>query len=373
MRNTSQQCSMYLRVSLVVLLMCLPSATLQQQTIPRPNYGLVFEPLYEIQMSTSYWYHTIAIDVMKLFKVEKFDIVSCKDMHHTLMLNDGTYMGFNENETCNIICNAIEMYNNLRNRLADVIKYRNSTLGSMFHKVTTRHKRYSLFSGIGKIYEFLFGVLTEDDQLNMDAIESRFNQITGVMHRGTKELTSYRTQTDTRISNLWKAINVTSYMTQFLANNFSTTTRELTFAIQQTNRENSRLYLTIQRNRLMDSYLHYLNLHVHGLHLYITEMENFISALDSLKQNYLPSYLVNAHDLENILSYVQSTLQSEYPTYKLVYESLEYYYNTPQAFSVTSDRYLYIHIKLPLHDLSAIYRLYSVLTVPIPLFKNSTS
>ena len=337
--------------------------------IVRPNYGTIFERVSRVQLTTSYWYHTIGIKLPGELPVLSYNLSLCE--------NQDTQGVSPDHASCAVMGQLFRMSHTMADHLLKIAHRQNETLNFMLNKPSKRMKR-GLFNFIGEMRSFFEGVATEDElytfQGNMELIETRLNDITGVMMKGNQELVSYRTTIDTRINSVWAAINETADMLRTLSNHmnvlaehFNTALADIVFQQQLQQKE-------IAHQILQDSYMHAFNIrNLHTLQMVIVELESFIIALGKLNEGYLSPYLVSTSDLQILIDYVSETLHENYPSYSLAHTRPEKYYEMKDVISVNSGEYLYIQLRMPLQDVNMHYTLYSVKTIPLSLTTDPSS
>ena len=197
----------------------------EEQFIVKPNYGTMFERIARIQLTTSHWYHTVAIKLPGELPILSHNLSLCDEQSN---LGIALPYGGKDLVPCAVMRRLLQMSHLMANRLLDIAHRQNDTLQYLLSQPTKRPRR-GLFNFIGEMRSFFEGVATEDEiqtfRDNMDLIETRLNEITGVLMRGNEELVSYRTTMDTRLNNVWTAINETSDMLKELSTQMNNLTR----------------------------------------------------------------------------------------------------------------------------------------------------
>lgn len=344
------------------------------QFIVKPNYGTMFERIARMQLTTSNWYHTIAIKLPGELPVLSHNLSVCDEQSDLeSFLSDENV----DSVPCAIMGRLFRMSHMMANRLLDVARRQNETLQYLLSQPSKRSKR-GLFNFIGKMRSFFEGVATEDEiqtfQDNMDLIETRINDISGVLMKGNEELVSYRTTIDTRLNNVWTAINETADMLEAVSNQMNYLTQRFNTGFAELIFKQRRHQMELAHEILYDSYMHAFNIrNLHTLQMVISELDSFIMALGKLNEGYLSPYLVSTSDLQLLIDYVSDTLRAKYPSYVLTHTRPENYYEIKDVISVRSGQYLFIQLRMPLQDVNMHYTLYSVKTIPLSLHSKTSS
>ena len=182
-------------------------------------------------------------------------------------------------------------------------------------------------------------------QDNMDLIETRLKDISRVLMKGNEKLVYYRTTIDTRLNNVWMAINDTADMLKAVSNQMNNLTRQFNTGFAELIFTQRRQQMELAHEVLYDSYMHAFNIiNLYTLQMVISELDSFIMALEKLNEKgYLSPYLVSTSDLQLLIDYITDTLRKNYPSYVFTAHSRpEKYYEIKDVISVRSGQYLFI-------------------------------
>ena len=76
----------------------------------------------------------------------------------------------------------------------------------------------------------------------------------------------------------------------------------------------------------------------------LSELDDFLDALDNLSNNQLSHSVVSAEVMQVLITHVQQVLERDYPDYELVVSQVHDYYNLPISTFACKDKTLVIHI-----------------------------
>ena len=228
-----------------------------------------------------------------------------------------------------------------------------------------RHKR-AILGFVGEIAGGFFGLATEDDvnQLaeavntlneNQIAVKKEFDVFKGQM---LSVLNLHDKRLDTFADTLNKTLDKMQLMARLIRRSH---------AIQQLETLYDRFFL----ETTLEAIAEYSVLQ-NAMTLYLSSIQDRITALGWLNQHYLSPELVGTNDLRKALRRIQPVLQSQYTPFKFAFPNFNYFYSVPSTSYMSDDKYLYVQIKIPLTVLASNYHVYEIFSVPMRASKGQT-
>ena len=103
----------------------------------------------------------------------------------------------------------------------------------------------------------------------------------------------------------------------------------------------------------------------------LSELDNFLDALDNLSNNQLSHSMVPPRQINDLISYVKEVLSTTYPNHELVVSEVQDYYNLPFSTFACQGNTLIIYISFyikPIKQKSL--HIYDIKTIPVPYHMN---
>ncbi|CAH1803076.1 unnamed protein product [Owenia fusiformis] len=105
------------------------------------------------------------------------------------------------------------------------------------------------------------------------------------------------------------------------------------------------------------------------------ELRIRIKAIENLIKGYITPELIAPASINKALYKVKQHLNQKYPTFKMVYSDVSFYYKTVGATFTYTDKLLYVNIRIPLTSVPFMLNVYHVISMPvhIPPTEKSTN
>ncbi|XP_071092604.1 uncharacterized protein [Haliotis cracherodii] len=324
--------------------MLLTPATLasDDNIIQRINYGVIFKPISQIQFASEYWRHTYQLDIPSTFHIPS--ISGC----------------YHDNTTCQLVKLIHTQLNSIKMRcsamLNETVFQINQILPISSFPEGQRSKR-ALLGFIGPLSKSLFGTATTNDvnilAKHINALTKHASLIGNALTEHELKLTSIMANEDTRFSNALKGIKINHEAIRYATASIKASYDNLQNAYVSLS---SVLLHQIEQAALIEHKL----------------QEFKLGTLDLLKGKLSP-LLISPAILSKTISHVQHLLKTKYNGFKLLHTDVQFYYNNAKfLYARTKSSKLYVTVKFPLAPSDATFKLYKIISMPVPV-NESTS
>ena len=222
-------------------------------------------------------------------------------------------------------------------------EHRNNQTRSRSHR--------SVLPVIGDISSSVFGTATERDVkhlrkhlINMYQQNQRMSK---TFQQQENNLASYMTAVDDRISNAMHGIEENHKL-------FHNITEEMQITLESTMHVWS---------KLSDVTLQYIK-NTQQLEL---RMQQIAVGVQEIINGKLSPFLIPVSTINETLNHLKDLLNTKYPEFHIVNTNMNYYYETLTVNTVRSGNTIFITISIPISSSHNIFKLYQVLSFPVPL------
>ena len=113
------------------------------------------------------------------------------------------------------------------------------------------------------------------------------------------------------------------------------------------------------------------NLLYHEYHGLVNEQMQGVSRL--VHENKLSPLLVSPVEISKLFDHITKHLQENYPRYKIAVSDPNILYQTPGIAYTWDDDFMYIQVRIPIAAYNSKYKVYEVMSMPLPIVSNDTS
>lgn len=324
------------------------------QTKNRINYGVLFNHEGILDNASQSWIHTYEIQLP-----HPDDIV--KELMNPLC----ALLTSNHKTACEHYKGNLRQLGRMRDELKESIKMttariielvKDDRLKPKFDK--PRHTR-SLLPFVADISSKLFGFATEKQlqtlQSHMQFMTNQSNKITHAFQQQSKQLTSFMTQTDDRITNAVKAIENNNQMIML----FNADYANFEHTVDDLQKHWSTTLQLFAREMLV-----------------LTQIEQryqeIFYGVSTLITHQLSPQLIPVAQLMETIKNVSHILQVQYPEFRVVNTNPNFYYNDVTVIFGYHNDSIYINIPFPIATNSLHYDLFRITTVPVSINESSS-
>ena len=315
-------------------LMLCSGSVMGKQQVQRLNYGVVFEPQNQLQLSGEVWLHTFEIPLPEGIDLQ--NAFACKK------------------ESCQSISNLLQEIRQIRHSIKTMIT---STLDSIKKLIPerqlinrNRHRR-SVLPFIGDISWSIFGTATVKDVERMARHINFLNKISTklikVVEQHENDLSSSMTASDERTNDIAKGLHENSLAITQIENqlNVSLINMEKTFS-----KVSGFLTEQIEKSRQLESLF-----------------EELLEGVYDLVKGKLSPHPIKADTMLKTLQDIQSILDKKFPGFHLVYKNPSLIYHYIGTIFARKGSSLYVSVKFPISPFRRPLDLFKVKTFPIPV------
>jgi hypothetical protein len=342
------------------LLMCI-LGVLAQDHIVHPNIGVILHKVKEITIDPMIWHHTIAIPLFQNVSLGS-PIMRCQNQSPS----DDCF----EVEDA-FVSEILDLYDALRyNIVSDLIERQNTKdiISLNSNEQRNRQKR-GWFDIIGKAAKKVIGVATQQDlqilNNHMQKLAILVKEQSNSRKFESENLHSFEVQMAHRINN---TIAHVSYLEDFVKQGFESTKRLKYLLMNKLKipERVSEIESFLEKSNRVNVLLHQYDIHIEGLEQVHRKTEAITIAMDQLLQGRLDANIISPSELHDILSSVDSKLQSQSSS-KSVSTDVKSYYKHNHLTTCTHDgKSLFIKLKIPIGSESTTFDLYELEAVPVP-------
>ena len=361
----------FIKYGWIILLILAPSKT---EFISRINHGVFYTSEGYILTHSSVWRHTYSIDLPKV-DIRMIEEQSCPPSVDNSL-----------NPDCEIKNSIIKNVNWVRtyvhHLVAEIKKKTENIVHSNLHRRSThgtqskgrirRHTYFGnhstphmksrskrgLFDFLGDAANALFGVATdgeiEDLRGHLNLVSRKVNRNSDNINMIASTLNSYMNKTSHTMNMLARSVEINHEFIDSLINDTK---------IQRANLYQSRITVT--------NLLQYYIRKMFGAGKLEHNMDDVLEGITLLMRRKLPPKIITFENIKDTLITVRHKLEKHFPTFKIVSLHPAYYYEQPCLFTYHSEGRLSITINIPVSAAQSHYKLYSVVSLPVPI--NSTS
>ncbi|XP_077869057.1 uncharacterized protein LOC144360018 [Saccoglossus kowalevskii] len=328
-------------ISVLLVVRWKPSVQMRDYVL-RPNYGVLFERVANIDNSLTYWHHTFAIPYLDIPMMSVNESLCSNETVHLIPKFCEEY-----GETLKLVeqQNKFYMYHISRDERAIRVlfpKIEKKNLGN------ERQKR-GLLDFVGKVSKSLFGTATSNDvnilRRHVAALESSTEVMTDQIVAYEDDLNSYVFTTNKRIGNALNGIKENHEAIYSIVSDLSQWRKRLNR--MELNQEALEKELNYER-RSTHLMFRYAIQRLQALQLLERETQRRVSSIDVLLQERLPLQLVGPRVLGDALRAVRKKLRKKYPNFDIAYTNLNYYYHNARVTFRRTDNNVYIKVGIPL-------------------------
>ena len=312
---------------------------------PRWNYGVMFEPLRNIQIRTDVWRQIFIVSLPQLdvrgtetgaptceSLRKEIGIIPCRNLLPMLRTLHAVH---------------VNMSQHVRRSLAHIL----SLLPAGADSIQDRNAKRSLLPIAGTILRSLFGTATEEEDVKplneqlhierqktalvMDAVDKQWKEMTGL----TKTM-------EERFSSLTDLVDKQQQV-------ISETVRQLMTDVRQTASMSS-IVMTVTR-RLVD----YITV--------IDAVNEFREGVERLLHGFLSPALISPETLQNTITTIDTEIQTKSPGTRLLNKHVSYYYNYHDYIFSRKGNDIIIQVQFPLTTIETPLYLYKVTSFAVPV------
>ncbi|XP_067650865.1 uncharacterized protein [Haliotis asinina] len=308
--------------------------------VPRLNYGILFRPAPQVNFSTEYWIHTYEVKLPNVPGIPTFS--GCHQGNKTCDLLHQTQMHLNAIKT-----KCVAQLNATRQQIIKLIP--ESRIPS-----STRTKR-AILSFVGTLSKTLFGTATTNDvnilAQHINALTKHDLSVANVMKQHSAHLSSFMKLVDSRFKNALKGIKANHDAITFATTALEHSVETMTFT------------LTALTSLLIDQ--------IQNAYVVEHQLEELKLGIQDLAKNKLSPLLIDPETLLQTIHHLSSVLSNKYPKFHLLHTNPNYYYSQAKFIFARTKSHVYISVKFPLSSLGKPFKMYKVISLPLPI--NSTS
>ena len=312
----------------------------RMDTIQRLNYGVLFKPDSKLVLSQEYWTHTFHLNLPGRMKPTSMPRCT-QNSSYCVTLND-------------LISVVHTIHVQTQSRVNEVVRSIKSLIPETEFSSNSKKAR-AFLPFIGSLSRSLFGTATiEDVQIlasHVNVLNSRTRNFAKTLQHSEERLSSFMTVVDTKTSNLLRGIELNKDVIQ-----------NLTVAF------NERL---ITLESILTNVSSLLVQQINEASVIRSNMGNFQSAVQSLVEGRLSSFLIPRMKFRNVIKSIANSLRKNHKGFYLVNTDPAYFYSHAKFIYARHYGNLYISVKFPISTHNQPLQLYKVITLPVPL--NATS
>ncbi len=242
----------------------------------------------------------------------------------------------------------------------------------------TRNKR-AVLGFMAPLFNSIFGIATEPQvnriQENIQRLYKNQQNSVNSSQEIRNDLISLQDATNKRIANLWTGIselNVNARQTEQWIRNLTHDTNEY---FENVERKITDIYSWIRTTSTIHDNA---NLVLIDAVTISDQIDNWRQAIVGLAGGLIPERLIRKSDMISSLTTIKSWVNQRNPDFRLIHDELDvqYYYLNKLATSFVKaeeDRLtLIVHVGVPLSTLKSVFKIYQMITRPVPLMANDS-
>lgn len=333
---------------MIVLAVLLNSPVSGEDTrlVMRPNYGVVFQKVAQVDNAAQYWQHTFQILLPQPILPE---------MNHKCVRG-------RSDTTCPTIQSVIQGLRNLRESSLMALQDFEQEVLQLIPETKTpnldenidsksRVSRDAFLPFVGSFLKGAFGTATSEDvmtlQDHMQAMITKTNQVVHAFQGQSGQLNSFMTTQDKRIENIMNSLEETNSFVHKVTTYYNASIHTLEDQVQ------TMFYLLAKEVQINEN-----------LKARIAELK---LAIYTLLHNQLPSSLIPPPMLLETLKNISITVANEDPLFEISNWNIDYYYKTSNILLARFNYSLFVTLKVPLSSSNIPFDVYETLVFPVPL------
>lgn len=347
----------------LVLLKLLLGIYASENHVLHPNIGVLFKEIKNINLASSTWRHTVAIELFHDINVDEPTVNCFENSTETQCPKD---LNNNYRKT-------LWRYHNLEKELVKDIREKEDIIKHIMinkQKVESKRQKRAWVSFLGDIAKKVIGVATEKDiqvlQQHMDELAVMVESRSEDKVHNIKQMHSYELKlndrinvADARIDNIQDMVASGSQATKGL--------QDLLLNKLRIPERLTTVQLLLDKSNIWVNTLFSYSVHLQSLAAINNIATERISDAVKLLDGRLPINFINPRELENILHSVSEKLLNVSPNFKVQNNTQYYYHHSRLTTSTFDDRHIYITINIPFRDKTQDFTVYEVEAVPIPI------
>lgn len=337
-------------------------------TIIRPNYGIMFKPVFQLTNDVCSWKHTFVIPIRDLYQGIPEEQSFCEEL-----VNGRPEIKTIRHYMCSKFENSMTAMKDDRSALVDNIKTLQNQLRDLLQiNPSSRHKR-GLSDWISNLVSQAFGLVSEKDfrnlQKNLNLIKDNINNMSQGYTDISSDMHSFELQLDERINNFEQGRIYNSKMINYTIDSLIEWRDEISGLADAIQQQKYEINSMVKAIGIIHSHYSYDISNLNFLKVRLTESFSGIIDLFSHKLNV---NMVNPVILNNTLYTLANQLKSKFNKIQVQHFDLAYYYSTHDVIFNHDAKHLYITVNIPLKNINDnIFDVYQIISVYIPI--NSTS
>ena len=339
--------------------------------ITRPNLGVLFSPHSLLDNSNTYWYHVFKIDLLK-------SPSEPPPIHNTCTQDSSNYKVQMTLDICTLYDLLFDTYRQQSKYLqADIetnIKTSKTLLQAHKHTLVNR-KRRGLIDIVGEGMKFLFGTATYQDINKFvtlaSTLDDKFSDVETKHNNLVTDFTSFVDVQNRLHKRLLDKIDLNYNRTEILSKTLNDLTSYVEL-IKQGNQQELRNYFD-NYNKYLVTYTTLIDQRLAPLHYIQIQTIEFLQSVQLLLSGKISPRLISQLQVKKLYRNVKKQLQKNYPNFVITNADINNFYDTPNYLFYTIERHLYIQVKIPLSSYNAIYEVYKIISIPLPLNDNQSA
>ena len=342
--------------------------------IPRLNLGVLFSTHSILDNSNTYWYHIFKIDLLKSPPLPTVPLSSvCMNMPQLTQIN----VKFS---ICSLYELLIETYSQQANYLhADIdtnIDTVKTLLASHKHNLAERTRR-GLFDFVGKSFKFLFGTATSSDINKFVSVatvlDDRVKNVEMKHNKLISDFVSYIDIKNRQNKQLTEAIEINYNRTEILSKDIQSTTKYMASLAHTVKDELQNIYnVFFLYNKFLITHVSLIDQRLAALHHMQIQSIEFLQSIQLLLTGKISPRLITQLQVKKLYKIISKHLQKNYPSFVITNPDINNFYDSPNYLFYAIDKHLYIQVKIPLSSYNAIFEVYKIISVPLPLNNNQS-
>ena len=309
--------------------------------LQRINYGVTFQRISGLELTTDYWLHTFEVQLPSLLS-----IVHLSGCHR-------------DKNICNLLKPILREIAALIDQnevmLNNTVRTVEKLVARIFDEKPRRSRR-SIFSFIGDLSKTIFGTATVEDTntlaKHINALQRQSKNMIHLMQQHEDGLSSFMSTANTRMTNLMNGIHENHDAISELHSTMKTTFKQLDQSF-------TTMGVLITNQMRHSQQLQYA-------------LEELISGVYDLTQGKLSPALIPSHILSKCLDHIQSVLHDKFKGLHLSKTLSQTPYDSLKFMYARKHSKLYITVKFPVTPFSEPMNLFEVKTYPVPVNHSTT-
>lgn len=326
---------MMLMIALMALCTTTVSGNLPSE-LQRLNYGVVFEPTAELQLSEETWIHTFEIELPT--NLNMMDLPVCTK----------------GKQTCEAVNRVLLEISQIRHETELII---NSTLESVFKLIPERQlneqsrSKRAILSFIGDLSKSIFGTATVEDVRmlanHINALNKITSKVVSTVEQHEENLASYIKTSDERMSNIIKGVEANEYAIENIQTQFKNSLGNIEKVFTTTS-----IFIAehIEKSRQIEK-----------------RFNEILDGVLDLVKGKLSIHLIPIKTLSKTVNDIQQILNNKFSGFNLVFTDINEIYQNVQTIYARKGSKLYVALKFPIFPFQKPLTLFKVHSFPVPV------